>query len=144
MRSKKTNRACVYDIVYKGEVVYVGMTNNPDKRLVNHLWTGVAPKGAILSVHKWYSTREEAFKEERKREAELMPVHMPRRDRSPKKPFGVTTWDDLRKLFKRWYPKMSDADLDEVVELNRQASCTEACWAAHERLTELAAKSEHV
>lgn len=66
--------ACVYDIFLNGEVVYVGMTNNPEKRLSSHISSGVAPDGANLVVHKWYQTREKALIEERVRQLQLRPA----------------------------------------------------------------------
>lgn len=66
---------CVYDIVLNGEVVYVGMTNNPTNRMLQHNYRGTVPKGSRLIVHKWYSTRDEAKREEYSRQMELKPVH---------------------------------------------------------------------
>lgn len=54
------NATCVYDIVRSGEVVYVGMTSNPEKRLQDHRSRGVAPDGATLVVHKWHSSRQKS------------------------------------------------------------------------------------
>ena len=69
-----SQKACVYDIVHKGEVVYVGMTNNPKKRLHSHKSSGIAQNGAELFVHKWYETRKEAKIAEAMRQDELEPI----------------------------------------------------------------------
>jgi len=133
-------RACVYDIVYKGGVCYVGMTNNPKKRLENHRASGIAPEGAELFVHKWYETRQEARIEEAKRQDDLLPVHFPRKDKKEFIPFGVSSYSELRDLFKRWHPQMSDADLNEVVRLHRIASNTKGYIIASEARERLAKK----
>jgi len=69
-----TDKACVYDIVWKGEVVYVGMTSDTEKRLKSHRASGVAPDdSAKLVLHKWYTTRKEAALQERLRQSDLLP-----------------------------------------------------------------------
>jgi len=65
---------CVYDIVHKGEVVYVGMTNNPRKRHHSHISSGIAQDGSELFVHKWYASRQEARIAEVMRQDELEPI----------------------------------------------------------------------
>lgn len=61
-------RACVYDIVLDGEIIYIGMTGDPKVRFRDHKRTGVASEGAEMKIVKWYKTRHEAFKAEAARQ----------------------------------------------------------------------------
>lgn len=67
-------KTCLYDIVLNGEVVYVGVTNDPKKRYSSHRSNGNAPEGSKLVIHKWYSDRTEALAAEYARQMELKPI----------------------------------------------------------------------
>ena len=125
------DKACVYDIVLKGEVIYVGMTNNPKKRLQGHRTSGVAPEGSDLFVHKWYPTRREAFKQERLRQIELEPVFcidspIPRKD-------PVDYWALFRKWVRRDNTAWADSEVDEYVFLLKKANTQEEIDEMHKK-----------
>ena len=65
---------CVYDIVVGGRlVIYVGMTDNPERRMKEHRAKGFFPKKARMRVFKWFDTRREANAAEGYRQRELLP-----------------------------------------------------------------------
>lgn len=111
------DNACVYDIVLKGEVIYVGMTNNPERRLKQHRCTGVAPEGAEMHVFKWYSSRERAFKAEYLRQLELLPVHCTQIafNTKPEKP--DYDWDEHKRKLQAHIEILTDKDYEHINSL---------------------------
>ena len=112
MSARKSERACVYDIVLNGEVIYVGMTRDPVSRMSSHRSKGTAPAGSKLVVHKWYSTREKAFAEERIRMLELEPV----------KSFVEKDWEAIKRSVMQGEADTAEAEIDEWIERAKKSS----------------------
>lgn len=64
----------VYDILRDGQVVYVGITDNPQVREHQHKSSRRVPRRATLVVVDWFKTRRAALKCERARIRKLKPV----------------------------------------------------------------------
>ena len=116
MNARKSERVCVYDIVLKGEVVYVGITNKPEIRKSHHKASGRCPVGAEMVVHQWYSRREDAIAAEKSRQLELKPAFcrdIPKHDYMdpPKKP--EFDWVEHRRAMNEAISNLSDEDIAE-------------------------------
>ena len=57
----KTARTCVYDLYVDGQLVYVGCSRHPDRRLKAHKKTGLVPAHVVLGVVRWYDDHAAAM-----------------------------------------------------------------------------------
>lgn len=97
----------LYDIIHKGERVYVGITNRPKTRMKIHVFTGVIPRDASMRVVRWYESRGLAHVAERDRIKKYLPplniAHIPKPpvDRAEKKrQHDYAAWEALAAKFK--------------------------------------------
>lgn len=81
-------KTALYEAHVDGELVYIGITNNPKLRLSFHKARGTLPRNAEMNVVRWYRTRQSAEKAEKRKIAELRPrlnirglVYTTKRDR---------------------------------------------------------------
>lgn len=70
---EKDKRTALYEIRYEGELMYVGISDNPKSRHSSHSVACTFPEGSVMTVVKWYETRVEAAAEERRRIASYKP-----------------------------------------------------------------------
>lgn len=71
---EKDQPTAVYDIVIGGrQVIYVGMSSNPERRMREHRATGFFPTKARMRVYRWFDSRYEANIAEGRRQRELIP-----------------------------------------------------------------------
>jgi hypothetical protein len=94
----------VYEIIYEGAVLYVGLSINPERRFKEHRKTGVAPAGAILRKVSFHRNWGEAQAAELARIQELCP---------PKNKMGVKLADEA--AFAIW----SDFSVPEKERLSK-------------------------
>jgi|GEM_PF-6406442 len=94
----------VYDIIYEGVVLYVGLSINPERRFKEHRKTGVAPSGAILRKVSFHRNWGDAQAAEIARIQKLCP---------PKNKMGVKLADDA--AFAIW----SDLSMPEKEKLSK-------------------------
>lgn len=66
-------RTCVYEVLMKKEIVYVGIADDPKERWEKHKALKRFPKSARFRIYKWYDTRHEAMIAEGHRQRELLP-----------------------------------------------------------------------
>jgi hypothetical protein len=64
---------CVYDILVDGELVYVGCTRDPKKRIWYHKARGKVPRSAVLKVRRRFASHGRALIAERDRIMKLTP-----------------------------------------------------------------------
>lgn len=72
---EEAERTAVYDIWYKGALIYVGVANKPKHRFTVHRTHKTFPAISEMKVYQWFSTREEALKAEADRIKELKPAY---------------------------------------------------------------------
>lgn len=53
-------KTALYDVLVDGVIVYVGISNKPDKRLREHKAKRTVPKHAVVQVVRWYETQWDA------------------------------------------------------------------------------------
>lgn len=66
-------KTALYEAHVEGELVYIGITNNPERRLAFHKARGTLPRNAEMNVVRWHRTRQSAEKAEKRAIAEKRP-----------------------------------------------------------------------
>jgi len=73
MIKKVDRKACVYDVILNGVIVYVGQTVDPKSRWAQHRYAKRFPKGVEFKVHQWYDTVRDARIAEGVRQRDIKP-----------------------------------------------------------------------
>lgn len=69
----ETARTCVYDVYAGDDLIYVGASRNPTRRLRDHKSSGLIPATATIKIVRWYTNHAKAMAAESRRIARLKP-----------------------------------------------------------------------
>lgn len=97
LMSWQNARTCVYEIYVDDDLVYVGCSRHPLRRIKEHKARSRVPRHALLKIVRWYETHEAALAAEARRIRKRKP---------PLNVSGFTGWESRLKSSERKRDRM--------------------------------------